>query len=102
MQKYLLILTSSAAMLAGSALAAIAQQSEIPSMAEQLAQTEYSPGSKEEPGGMMGHDRMARFHMMGHHGMMGGVGMRIIFALMDSDSDGTISLQEFEAAHERI
>ncbi len=40
MQKYVLILTSSAAMLAGSAQAAIAQQSEIPSMAEQLAQTE--------------------------------------------------------------
>jgi Ca2+-binding EF-hand superfamily protein len=34
--------------------------------------------------------------------MMGGVGMRIIFALMDSDSDGTVSLQEFQAAHERI
>jgi Ca2+-binding EF-hand superfamily protein len=28
--------------------------------------------------------------------------MRIIFALMDSDGDGTISLQEFQAAHERI
>ena len=32
------------------------------------------------------------------HAMM----MRIIFALMDSDGDGTISLQEFQAAHERI
>jgi Ca2+-binding EF-hand superfamily protein len=40
--------------------------------------------------------------MMGHRGMIGGVGMRIIFALMDSDSDGTVSLQEFQAAHERI
>ena len=28
--------------------------------------------------------------------------MRIVFALMDSDGDGTISLQEFQAAHERI
>jgi len=28
--------------------------------------------------------------------------MRIIFALMDSDGDGTILLQEFQAAHERI
>ena len=28
--------------------------------------------------------------------------MRIMFALMDSDSDGTVSLQEFQAAHERI
>ena len=28
--------------------------------------------------------------------------MRFIFALMDSDGDGTISLQEFQAAHEKI
>jgi hypothetical protein len=28
--------------------------------------------------------------------------IRIIFALMDSDGDGTVSLQEFQAAHERI
>jgi Ca2+-binding EF-hand superfamily protein len=35
-------------------------------------------------------------------GMMGPAAMRIIFALMDSDSDGTVSLEEFQAAHERI
>jgi Ca2+-binding EF-hand superfamily protein len=29
-------------------------------------------------------------------------GMRIIFALMDRDSEGTVSLEEFQAAHERI
>ena len=34
--------------------------------------------------------------------MMGPIVMRIIFALMDSDGEGTISLQEFQAAHERI
>lgn len=28
--------------------------------------------------------------------------LRIMFALIDTDSDGTISLQEFQAAHERI
>ena len=28
--------------------------------------------------------------------------MRMLFALMDSDGDGTVSLQEFQAAHERI
>ena len=45
-------------------------------------------------GGMMGRGMM---------GPMGGpVMMRIIFSLMDSDGDGTISLQEFQAAHERI
>ena len=102
MQKYVLVLTSSAALLAGSVLAASAQQSDIPSLGEQLAQTEHSPESEDEPGSMMGHNRMTGCHMMGHRGMMGGVGMRIIFALMDSDGDGTVSLQEFQAAHERI
>jgi Ca2+-binding EF-hand superfamily protein len=28
--------------------------------------------------------------------------MRVMFALMDSDADGTVSLQEFQTAHERI
>jgi Ca2+-binding EF-hand superfamily protein len=40
--------------------------------------------------------------MMRHGGMMGPLAMRIIFALMDRDGDGTISLEEFQAAHERI
>lgn len=40
--------------------------------------------------------------------MMGGgaveppIMFRMMFALMDADSDGTISLQEFHGAHERI
>jgi Ca2+-binding EF-hand superfamily protein len=38
---------------------------------------------------------------MAHRGMMG-LPLRIIFALMDSDSDGTVSLPEFLAAHEKI
>ena len=52
------------------------------------------------------------FHGHEGHGMMGqgvgcgmmgrGAAMRFIFALMDSDGDGTVSLQEFQAAHERI
>jgi hypothetical protein len=40
--------------------------------------------------------------MMHHGGMMSPLAMRIIFALMDRDSDGTVSLEEFQAAHERI
>ena len=28
--------------------------------------------------------------------------MRIIFALMDSDGDGTVSLRKFQVAHEKI
>jgi hypothetical protein len=102
MQKYVLVLTSSAALLAGSALSVSAQQNDIPSMGEQLDQTEQASESEDEPGGMMRRNRMTGWHMMIHRGMMGGVGMRIIFALMDSDGDGTVSLQEFQAAHERI
>lgn len=36
--------------------------------------------------------------MMGPPPMM----LRMMFALIDTDSDGTISLQEFQAAHERM
>jgi Ca2+-binding EF-hand superfamily protein len=43
-----------------------------------------------------------RKHDMRHGGMMGSVAMRIIFALMDPDGDGTVSLEEFQAAHARI
>ena len=54
-------------------------------------------------GGMMGCGMMRRGGMMGGGGMMGhGAAMRFIFALMDSDGDGTVSLQEFQAAHEKI
>jgi hypothetical protein len=64
----------------------------------------------QEGAGMMGRGNMGggmMGHMMGH-GMMGGgmmghpVMMRMMFALMDADGDGTVSLQEFQAAHERI
>jgi EF hand len=44
--------------------------------------------------------------MMGREGATGpiasGMMMRMLFSLMDSDGDGTVSLQEFQAAHERI
>ena len=33
---------------------------------------------------------------------MGPAMMRIMLALMDTDGDGTVSLSEFQAAHERI
>jgi hypothetical protein len=56
--------------------------------------------------GMMGGGMMGQGY--GHHGwhqgrgMMAPTMMRIIFSLMDADGDGKISLQEFQAAHERI
>ena len=56
--------------------------------------------SAQERLGMRGHEGHA---MMGQEGMMRrGAAMRFIFALMDSDGDGTVSLQEFQAAHEKI
>jgi hypothetical protein len=58
-----------------------------------------------EMGYMTGQDTMG--HMCGHgmmgHGMMRrGTMYRIMFALMDTDGDGTISLEEYQAAHAKI
>ena len=61
-------------------------------------------------GGMMGgEDTMGHMgggmmcHGMKSHGMMGhGMFKRMIFALMDTDGDGTLSLEEFQAAHAKI
>ena len=39
---------------------------------------------------------------MGPGSMHSGMMMRVLFAMMDSDGDGTVSLQEFQTAHERI
>ena len=56
---------------------------------------------QEQRGGTMG-PGMGRGGM-GRGGMgLGRANMRTVFALMDSDGDGTITLQEFQAAHERI
>jgi EF hand len=76
MKRPVLMLTVFAFILAGGA--AVAQE---------------GPGMHGHDGGMMG------CGMMGHRH---GAAMRIIFALMDSDGDGTVSLQEFQAAHEKI
>jgi hypothetical protein len=136
MQKHVLMLTTSAFVLACSSIAANAQQPPGVPMTQQPGQqqTQRQPTGQEDssmmgpggmmdrgmmgPGGMMGRGRMGPGGMMGHgmmgrgmmaqEGMMGRgtmgppVMMRIIFSLMDSDGDGTISLQEFQAAHERI
>ena len=94
MRKHVLVLTTTAAILGCGAIAASAQ----------------GPGSQPTPGGpmMQDQDDYHRYHhggMMGQgcgRGMMGSMAMRIIFSLMDADGDGTVSLQEFQAAHERI
>jgi hypothetical protein len=95
-------LTTSALILAYGAVGAIAQERMIPQPDQQ--QTQSNPMG-EEGTGTMGQGMMCRGMMGG--GMMRGSGMgspvmfRMMFALMD-DGDGEISLQEFQAAHERI
>ena len=55
--------------------------------------------------GLMGAGTMGRYE---HHDWARGRGIacpmmaRIIFSLMDADGDGKLTLQEFQAAHERI
>lgn len=108
-------LTMSALILAYGAVGAIAQERMMPDQ----QQTQSDPAGAEGTGtigqGMMGHGMMCRGMMGGGMtgrgmmggGMMGGSAMgspmmfRMMFALMD-DGDGEISLQEFQAAHERI
>ncbi|OCK53811.1 EF-hand domain-containing protein [Bradyrhizobium sp. LMTR 3] len=69
--------------------------------------TTPSAGQPEGRQGMMGGGGMMGGRMMGR-GMMGADAMgspimfRMMFALMDADSDGTIALPEFQVAHERI
>lgn len=98
-------LTISALILAYGVVGALAQDRMMPQPVQQQAQ---SQPTGQEGSGMMGHGGTMAGGMMGH-GMMGGgamrpppVMLRIMFALIDTDSDGTISLQEFQAAHERI
>jgi hypothetical protein len=56
--------------------------------------------------GMMGHGTMDRGHWQHdwHQGrdFASPMMMRMIFSLMDADGDGKLTLQEFQAAHERI
>ena len=50
----------------------------------------------------LGQSMMIGQSMMGH-GMMGhGMCMRVMMVLMDTDGDGTLSLEEFQSAHAKI
>jgi hypothetical protein len=108
MYRRILGLTTSALILAYGTAGALAQ-AQTPNQPDQQQMQSHPMGHDGE--GMTGSRSMMGDGMMGHmmgHGMMRGgamgppVMMRMIFALMDADGDGTISLQEFQAAHERI
>jgi hypothetical protein len=96
MPNRVLMLTTSAFILACGAVAASAQQG---ATTQQQPQTQQQEHQLHHPDLGRGMGMMGRGGMMGvHSGMM----MRMLFAMMDSDGDGTVSLQEFQAAHERI
>ena len=124
MRKHVLVLTTSVAILILGALAASSQQPPLitpspggaapnlqpPSAAAPVpkpssvtgpipqppsaASPFLKPSSGRYPPGMMGPGRDL--------GMMGSMPMRMMFALMDADGDGKLSLQEWQAAQERI
>jgi hypothetical protein len=108
MRKHVLVLSTTAAILPFVAIAASAQ-----APIAQAPATQQNSSTQPIPGGSMMHKESdpdsGMIGMMGRgygrHGCHGGhgmVGMRIIFSLMDADGDGTVSLQEFQAAQERI
>jgi hypothetical protein len=108
MYNRILGLAISTLVLAYGTVGAFAQNQMTPQPDQQLMQP-YPMG--QEGAGMTGRGDMMGSGMMGHmvgRGMIGGgmmghpVMMRMMFALMDADGDGTVSLQEFQAAHERI
>ena len=78
---------------------ASAQEQKEPSAGAQ----EPAPTGKMTGQDVMGHmcqDKMGRGM---RRGMMGhGMHMRLIFILMDTDGDGTLSLEEFQTAHAKI
>jgi EF hand len=120
MQKHVLVLTTTVALLACGAIGAGAQAPVAPATDHEMGYG--SPITQPIPGGST-MQRKLQDHVQGgeeedsdpdnammrrgygHPGCHGGhgmVGMRIIFSLMDADGDGTVSLQEWQAAQERI
>src|SRR6476646_1363885 len=107
MRQHVLVLTIAALFLTGAALSATAQQGGPMVHPTQEQTHQQDPGDESMTGqqGMMGHGMMGQRGM--HCGMTGPMGMmghllmmHVIFALMDGNADGTISLQEFQTAHE--
>jgi EF hand domain-containing protein len=120
MPKHALVLTALPFALICGALAANAQQtggpfiehSDQPQVMQRRSATEGQARAIEDEGHERFFGPMMGGGAAGMRGMMGGrmgqgamaspLMMRMIFALMDADGDGTVSLDEFKAAHERI
>src|SRR5262249_34046487 len=111
MRKHVLLLTTTAAILTCGTIAASAQAPGTqPTPGGPMMQQPNQDDYHRYHGGMMGGGMMGGGMMGG--GMMGGgmmgrgmrspMAMRIIFSLMDANGDGKLSLEEFQAAHERI
>ena len=95
-----LILIASALLLVSNV--AGAQEQKAPSAG---AQEQEAPSAKMTGEDMMGHGEDTMGHMGGgmmDHGMGRGMCKRIMFALMDTDGDGTLSVEEFQTAHAKI
>ena len=118
MQKMVLTLVASAFTLAGSIAVAQAQQSPVGPMQQgapgmMMQQEGAQPGRQgSQPSGMegmMGRDHgpeMRGSDKRGRHGRgphrMGPGMMVMIMAMMDTDGDGTLSLEEVQAVHARM
>ena len=101
----LLVLTTTAAILTCGAIAASAQAPGTqPTPSGPMMQQQNQDDYHRYHGGMVDGGMMGR-GMMGQgygRGIMGPMATRIIFSLMDADGDGKLTLQEWQAAHERI
>jgi EF hand len=121
MKRHLLMIVAAAFILPFGTLAANAQEdtdNDNPTVRqmEQAQQDPIDQGENRDTDGhgmlrhcirqcMSGDDMMGQRlmrHSMRQGGMMQPFAMRIIFALMDRDGDGTVSLEEFQAAHASI
>ena len=120
MRKHVLVLTMTATILTCGTIAASAQAPGAVTPGSQQGPTlQPTPGGSTTQDqdsfsgyhgmmgpGMMGHGMMNRGHWQHdwHQGpdFASPMMMRMIFGLMDADGDGKLTLQEFQAAHERI
>ena len=101
MRQHVLLLTTAAILTCGAIAASAQAPGTQPTpggpMMQQQDQDDYHGHLM--GGGMMGRGMMGQGYA---RCMMGPMAMRIIFSLMDANGDGKLSLEEFQAAHERI